>query len=124
MIKNLLLLSGFFIVAQCNLFAQKQCTPAVTAIYAGETLNQSEKEANSSVSEFEPHPYGGTFQIITKKGTNEVFTTDLIKLIEAKRLENKQEVIVLSAYTKVKILSKKQISSPHFEPIKYLYSFE
>jgi hypothetical protein len=76
-----------------------------------------------AISENE-HPYGGTFQFISREGQpQEIFTSDVLKLIEEKREEDKEVVIVLSENTRVRILSRKTISSPNFEPIKNLYSF-
>jgi hypothetical protein len=80
----------------------------------------------ASVSDDQDHPYGGTFQIICSKeaGKKEVFTTDLLKLIEDNRLESEEKILVLSPITKIRILSKQQISAPGFQPIEKLYSFE
>jgi hypothetical protein len=73
------------------------------------------------------HPYGGTFQLICSKTllAKENFTTDyLLPLVEEKRREDEEVTIELTPNTKLRILSKKQISAPGFQPIKNLYAFE
>lgn len=95
--------------------------PTVTAI----ARPSGELQQAVTVLPENDHPYGGTFQFIIKKGqAQELFTTDVLLLIEEKREENREVMLTLSENTKVRILSKRDISSAGFEPIKNLYSFE
>ena len=72
------------------------------------------------------HPYGGTFQFIISKNakSKEIFTTDILKIIEDNRTESEEKIIILSPNTKVWILSKNQINNPDFIPLINLYSIE
>lgn len=87
------------------------------------TATAVEKEVNDE--NLEAHPYGGTFQFISKKGkAKEIFTTDILKFVEDNRAENEEKIIALTANTKVRILSRKQLSDKQFKPFEFLYSFE
>lgn len=118
MIKNSLLIIGLILACNSFVLAQKNCAQTtVTAVAINSTKTQIDEQ---------DHPYGGTFQIIASKaaGKKEVFTTDLLTFVENNRLENEENILVLSPITKLRILSKKQISSANFHPIEKLYSFE
>jgi hypothetical protein len=117
--KKSFLILGFMLAL--NSFASAQKGLAVTPAPV-KAINMNK----ASVGDDQEHPYGGTFQIICSKeaGKQEVFTTDLLKLVEENRLENEEKILVLSPVTKVRILSKQQISAPGFQPIQKLYSFE
>jgi hypothetical protein len=118
--KNLLVVIGLMLAFNSFLIAQKNC-PKPPVYPTVEAINAPKTEIDE-----QDHPYGGTFQIICDKnaGKKEIFTTDLLKLVEENRLENEEKTIVLSSITKIRILSKKQISAPDFHPIEKLYSFE
>lgn len=119
---------SFFLTASIMLFSvlgnaqqTKICTSAVQTPVVG--LTPVQPAIDLGVND---HPYGGTFQIIISKGADhkEIFTKEILSVIEEKRLQDEEVVIVISPLTKIRILSKKQISSPSFQPIKDLYSFE
>ncbi|HEX8517051.1 MAG TPA: hypothetical protein VF868_12705 [Bacteroidia bacterium] len=117
--KRSLFILGFLITLNVVVFAQKdQARKPVTM-----TALNSPK---SIVVDDQDHPYGGTFQIICSKesGKQEVFTTDLLKLVEANRQDNEEARLVVSPVTTIRILSRKQISAADFRPIEKLYSFE
>jgi hypothetical protein len=118
--KNLLLVIGLMLAFNSFVVAQKNC-PKPTVYPTVTAINSPKAEVDD-----QEHPYGGTFQIICDKNARkkEIFTTDLLKLVEDNRLENEEKILVLSPITKIRILSKKQISSPDFHPIEKLYSFE
>lgn len=129
---RILLLLVFMTAASPTIFAQKETSkllkPQTTVTSLPSKGKDPTKETDFVVPQIEEndHPYGGTFQIICslEGGVKEIFTTDLLDLIEQKRLEDKEEILVLSKNTKVRILSKSYILSPSFQPIKNLYSFE
>lgn len=117
--KKLLFILGFIFAFNSFLAAQKNIVkPAPVTMTAI-------KAAPEQIDDQE-HPYGGTFQIICDKKARkkEVFSTDLLKQIEESRLENEEKILVLSPVTKIRILSRQQISAPNFQPIEKLYSFE
>jgi hypothetical protein len=72
------------------------------------------------------HPFGGTFQFIISKNakTKEIFTDEILRVVEENRLDNEEKTLVLSPNTKVWILSKTQINDPKFVPLTNLYSIE
>jgi hypothetical protein len=117
--KNLFAVVALVLGINSLMHAQKNC-PQVQPVTL-EAINSPKVEVDE-----QEHPYGGTFQIICSKeaGKKEVFTTELLTTIENNRLDNEEKILVLSPVTKIRILSKKQISSPDFHPIAKLYSFE
>lgn len=128
MYKKILFLTGILITGYSEMGAQtkaaKYCKAPVTMTAVKPVLN-SQNEINYTETPENEHPYGGTFQFISNKmNKKEMFTTEILKLIEEKRLLDQEQILVLSPDTKVRILSKKQISDPNFQPIKYLYLFE
>lgn len=71
------------------------------------------------------HPYGGTFQFVSKKGfPQQYFTTDILEFIEANRDAEVDKVIQYTETTKIIIPSKREIGRRKFQPYKTLYSFE
>lgn len=77
------------------------------------------------VEDNQEHPFGGTFQLIQKKGQRqEIFTTDLLDFIEKNRSETEEKTVAISSHTKVRIPSKRQIGSKDFKPFANLYSYE
>jgi hypothetical protein len=118
--KNLLMVLGLMLALNSFMKAQKNC-PKPVVYQTAEAINVAKVEVDD-----QEHPYSGTFQIVCSKETikREVFTSDLLKLVEENRLENEENILVLSPISKVRILSKRQISSPDFHPIEKLYSFE
>jgi hypothetical protein len=121
--KKLALAIGLFAGLSSFVNAQtKNCPrPAAQAPVTVTALNQTTVQIDD-----QDHPYGGTFQIICDKhaGNKEVFTTEILQVIEANRKENEETILVMSSVTKIRILSKKQITAPGFQPIQKLYSFE
>ncbi|OFY86923.1 MAG: hypothetical protein A3F72_00790 [Bacteroidetes bacterium RIFCSPLOWO2_12_FULL_35_15] len=129
MLKKLLFSIGVLIIANFEINAQnkavKFCKSNSVAMTAIKPAPVSQIASNTTETQENEHPYGGTFEFIAKKNSpKEVFTTDILKLIEEKRLDDQEQIIVLSPTTKLRILSKKQISSPGFQPFKYLYLYE
>ena len=61
----------------------------------------------------------GTFQIIKigVKSATELFTDDLLFFIETKRDDSKEVVEFIGKNTKVRILSRKDITDPAFVPL-------
>jgi hypothetical protein len=118
--KNLLVVIGLILAFNSFVIAQKNC-PKPPVYPTVEAINVPKTDIDN-----QENPYGGTFQIICDKnaGKKEIFTTDLLKLVEDNRLETEEKVLVLSPITKIRILSKKQISAADFHPIEKLYSFE
>ena len=61
----------------------------------------------------------GTYQFLcTNKDIVESYTNKTLEFIEENRLENEENIIQLSKYTSVRILSKQMINSSSFTPIK------
>lgn len=118
--KRFLLVVGLMMALSSFMQAQKECNRIPQEVVVVTT------SPTSVQSDDQDHPYGGTFQIICDKnaGKKEVFTTDLLKIVEDNRLENKENIVVLSPVTRLRILSKEQIASQKFQPIEKLYSFE
>ena len=63
-------------------------------------------------------PYDGTYQFIFTKGVKQVFTDEIISVINKNRKEKEEVTLVLSEYCQLHILSKKQISSKEFSPLQ------
>lgn len=102
----------------------KASSPGLVPISNGLPVAKSGVSVNTDNSAND-HPHGGTFQLIQKKGTaKEGITTETLKMIEEKRSEDKEQILVLSESLKVRIPSKRQIASPSFRPYTELYSFE
>lgn len=59
----------------------------------------------------------GTYQIIQDKKCGEVFTTDLLCIIEANRHKTQEVIISITANTQVRILPENLITSPNFIPL-------
>lgn len=117
-IKTILFL-GVLLCSVMEINAQKMRTVQPTL------QQESKSQGVNDLNRENEHPYGGTFQFISDRNhPREIFTTDILKLIEEKRKDNDEVILTLSKYTKVKILSRKEISSPGFAPITTLYSFE
>ncbi len=116
---------SFFIICTTHADAQmtKNCASAnspsiVTAKAVIHTITEADLGENTNSY--------GTFQFIISKNAPamELFTDNVIKLIEENRLQDKENIISLSSNTRVRILSKDQISSPDFEPFDKLYTIE
>lgn len=61
----------------------------------------------------------GTYEIIRENyKVQEVFTTEMLKTIEAKRLEHQDVVYKYSDYTTIRIYSRSKINSPDFKSKK------
>jgi hypothetical protein len=62
----------------------------------------------------------GTYEIIPNKTTKivEVFTTETLKEIEARRGEHQDVVYEVSQYTTIRIYSRSKINSPGFKKNK------
>lgn len=114
----LLFISTSAILAQCENSKLNYKQTVVTDI-------SHEKGASIDLGEND-HPFGGTFQFIISKDakSKEIFTTEILSFIEENRLENEEKILVLSPNTKVRILSKNQISDSNFKPLTNLYSIE
>jgi hypothetical protein len=116
--KRLFLIFSLMMALNSFAIAQKECARVPV------TATALPKSTNPAMDEQE-HPYGGTFQLIcSKDAKKEIFTTELLKLVEKNRLEDTENILVLSPVTRVRILSKKQIAASDFQPIQKLYSFE
>lgn len=117
---------SFFFICSTHADAQmtKNCASAnspsvVTAKAMTHTITEADLGENSN-------SYGGTFQFVISGNAKavEIFTDEVLKLIEENRLMDKENIISLSPNTKVRILSKDHVSSPDFKPFDKLYIIE
>ena len=71
-----------------------------------------------SLSSYSQNNLDGTYQLMTTTPkAQEVFTTDLLVLIENERLENSTAIVKVGQYTWVRILSTNTINDPNFTPL-------
>lgn len=71
-----------------------------------------------SLSVYSQSNLDGTYQLMTTTPkAQEVFTTDLLDLVEAERLENTTAIIKVGQFTWVRILSTNAINDPSFTPL-------
>lgn len=69
-------------------------------------------------------PFDGTYQFIFTRGIKQIFTDEILKVIEQNRKEDETVELVLSPYAKLKILPRRQISAAGFIPFSKSYIFE
>jgi hypothetical protein len=71
-----------------------------------------------SFSAFSQNNLDGTYQLMTTNAkAQEVFTSDLLVLIENERLVNTVAIVKIGDFTWVRILSLTTISDPSFTPL-------
>lgn len=106
-----------------NVIAQKECSKTMSNHSSVLTINKKTSQLDLGEND---NPYGGTFQFIISENADhlEVFTDNILTLIEENRLENDENIVVLSPYTRVRILSRNQINKPGFQPLTKLYIIE
>ena len=69
-------------------------------------------------------PYDGTYRFIFTKGKKQIFTDEIFKTIELNRKDDQEVTLTLSPYTKLNILSRRQIAGAGFMPYTKSYVFE
>ncbi len=79
--------------------------------------------AQGGVDKIEPTAAKGTFQLVFDSENAPAINVsqDVLRLIESKREDSRENIIVLNEHVKVRILSKNQISSGAFIPIEEEY---
>ena len=117
-IRNAFLLSLFLSACAFIQAQSKVCSPNFTV--AALPAYTEENTENKNIVE----PYDGTFQFIFTKGLKQVFTDDIVKVINQNRKEREEVTIALSEYCKLRILSGNQIRSPQFIPLTKSYIFK
>lgn len=102
--------------------AQKECSKSMNNPI---TVKSNEKSA--TLLDFgENYNQYGSFQFLVSKNSKnvEIFTDNILTVIEENRLENEENIITLSPNTRVRILSKKQLIQSDFHPFTKLYTIE
>lgn len=69
-------------------------------------------------------PFDGTYQFIFTRGIKQIFTDEILKVIDANRKDDETVTLTLSPYAKLKILSRRQITAAGFMPFTKSYIFE
>jgi hypothetical protein len=72
----------------------------------------------------EGEPLSGTYQIVIKKGAEQVqLSGDALKQVEKNRSHDKEVFLKVSESVKIKVLPYSIINAPDFKPVE-LYSYE
>lgn len=81
-----------------------------------QTTNNSEIELNSSKKLSLEEEMEGTYQIVANDSKiTEVFTTDIFKVIESKREDNRDVTFWAGKYTSIIVFSREKINSQEFK---------
>jgi len=81
-----------------------------------QTTTNSENELNSSKKLSLEEEMEGTYQIVVNDSKiTEVFTTDIFKVIESKREDNRDVTFWAGKYTSIIVFSREKINSQEFK---------